>query len=249
METKTLPVEIKSVDEEAGTFEALVSAFGNVDHVGDRVMKGAFANTLDAWRKSGKPIPVVLSHQWDDPFALIGEADPRAVMETERGLLVQGRLDLENPTAAQTHKLMKADLLTGFSFGYTVPEGGEKRAKDGANEVTEIDLKEFGPTLVGANPDAQLQAVKSEVPEERDPPDETSPAPPAIEDAPDKPEPAKSRAQDPLRRKSEELDFEIRTGDLALPPPPQVKKAPKPEYSVKELRQRCRDRMMELLVD
>lgn len=159
MQRKTFSL-IETKAEGDGTFTALASVFGNVDLVGDRMMPGSFTKTLDAWRKSGDPIPVILSHQWDDPFALIGKADPRAVMETERGLLVQGQMDMDNEVARQVHKLMRERLLKGWSFGYTVPDGGQKR-NDGANEVTEVDLIEVGPTLKGANPEAQLEAVKA----------------------------------------------------------------------------------------
>jgi HAMP domain-containing protein len=51
--------------------------------------------------------------------------------------------------------------LKEFSFGYSIPKGGEKRAKDGANDLTEIDLAEVGPTLKGMNPATELHAVKS----------------------------------------------------------------------------------------
>lgn len=160
MQTKTFPLVEMKADLETGTFSALASVFGNVDLVGDRMMPGSFKNTLAKWRASGDPLPIILSHKWDDPWATIGEADPRAVVETDRGLLVQGRLDLENPLAKQVHNLMSRRLLKGWSFGYTVPKGGQKRA-NGANEITEVDLVEVGPTLKGANPEAQLQAVKS----------------------------------------------------------------------------------------
>lgn len=152
----------ESKASDTGAFTALAAVFGNVDSVGDRMMKGAFAKTLERWRALGDPIPVFLSHQWDDPMALIGRADPGDVVETDAGLLVKGRLDLEhNAVAQQVHRLMRDRLLKGWSFGYTVPPGGEKRAADGANEVFEVDLIEFGPTLKGANPAAELQSVKS----------------------------------------------------------------------------------------
>jgi HK97 family phage prohead protease len=158
-----LEVKTDEDGQQPGSFSALASVFGNVDHVGDRVMPGAFSKTLKKWRESGRPLPVILSHLWDNPFALVGKADPRAVIETEDGLLVQGTLDIEgNDTAKQVHKLMKEGLMTGWSFGYTVPDGGERlNDKDGANEITEIDLVEVGPTLKGANPEARLQEVKS----------------------------------------------------------------------------------------
>ena len=104
---------------------------------------------------------MILSHSWDDPMTHIGAADPHQVVETDRGLEVRGRLDVsDNPIARQVHKLMKERRLTGWSFGYTVPEGGQAR-RDGANEISEIDLIEVGPTLRGANAEAQLQAVKT----------------------------------------------------------------------------------------
>lgn len=159
MQHKTFEL-IETKAEPDGSFTALASVFGNVDHAGDRMMPGAFRKTLERWRLKGNPIPVILSHQWNDPHYVIGKAEPRAVFEDERGLVVQGILDLDNPVAKQTHKLMRDGLLTGWSFGYTVPKGGQKRS-DGANEISEVDLIEVGPTLNGANPQARLEQIKS----------------------------------------------------------------------------------------
>jgi uncharacterized protein len=157
---KTFPIDIKAADDQAGTFEALVSVFGNVDLVGDRVMPGAFSKTLERWRETGDPIPIVLSHRWDDVMSHIGVADPKDVTETDDGLLVKGRLDLgDNEVARQVYKLMKRRSLKEFSFGYTVND--ERVAKDGANELLDVDLVETGPTLKGANPLTELRAVKS----------------------------------------------------------------------------------------
>ena len=165
MRHKTFELIDFKADGQQGEFSALASVFGNVDLVGDRMVKGAFAKTLERWRESGDPIPVVLSHQWDDPMAYVGKADPRAVIETDDGLLVQGRLNTDTDIGRQVYKLMKDRLLKGWSFGYTVPDGGQ-RQKNGANEITEVDLIEVGPTLKGANPEAQLQAVKAIGPED-----------------------------------------------------------------------------------
>jgi len=162
MQHKSFTVDVKAADSEAGTFEALVAVFGNVDSVGDRIIPGAFQKTLARWRASGDPIPVILSHKHDDPMAHIGIADPNDVVETERGLQVRGSLDIaDNETAKQVHRLMRRRSLKEFSFGYRIPRGGEKAAKDGANELLEIDLVEIGPTLKGANPSTELHAVKT----------------------------------------------------------------------------------------
>jgi hypothetical protein len=56
---------------------------------------------------------------------------------------------------------MSRRSLKEFSFGYSVPSGGQRKADDGANELIEIDLYEVGPTLKGMNPATELHAVKS----------------------------------------------------------------------------------------
>jgi HK97 family phage prohead protease len=161
MQKKTFDLLEVKADEEQGTFTALASVFGNVDLGGDKVVKGAFKNTLEKWRKSGRSIPVILSHQWDSLTAYVGKADPRAVYEDDRGLMVQGQLFMDKEAGRDVYRLMKEGLLTGWSFGYKVPAGGQK--KNGkVNEVTEVDLFEVGPTLVGMNPEAQLQSVKAD---------------------------------------------------------------------------------------
>lgn len=277
MERKTFNlIETKANGD--GSFTALASVFGNVDHVGDRMMPGAFAKTLERWRSSGDPIPVILSHQWEDPNYVVGKADPRAVYEDERGLVVQGQLDLSNPIGKQVHKLMKERLLKGWSFGYTVPQGGQGQ-KNGANEVTEVDLVEVGPTLKGANPEAHLEAIKSALEEERE--EETESDERAlwvaafedglpedlskdvrdrlaqkalevfgIEDAADEePSEAKSQAQDPLRTSHDCLAFEQLTEGIDMAEPPQVKEEPKSELpSLKDLERAYHDLMLETLI-
>jgi Escherichia/Staphylococcus phage prohead protease len=163
---KTAPVTVTTSNGDGtarkGWFEALVAAFGNRDKHGDRILPGAFDDTLARWRASGKQVPVIVSHTWSDPWAFIGTADPHEIESTSEGLVVRGRLDVEdNATARQTHRLMRRGNLTGWSFGYQVAPGGERRGKDGANEITRLHLHEIGPCLVGANDRAQLRAVKS----------------------------------------------------------------------------------------
>src|SRR5687768_1326736 len=53
-------VEVKAASDgaAAGTFEAIVSVFGNVDYAGDRVMPGAFERTL---KERGLP-PIYWNH-------------------------------------------------------------------------------------------------------------------------------------------------------------------------------------------
>lgn len=155
--TKTRPLASFKAIGDDGTFEALVSVFGNVDFHGDRVVKGAFAADLEQWRASGDPIPVIWSHQWDNPDAHIGVVTD--ALETDDGLLVKGQIDLDDPAAAKIFRLMKGRRVKEFSFAYDVVE--EQRGTDGANELRRLSIFEVGPTLKGANPATQLLDVKA----------------------------------------------------------------------------------------
>lgn len=141
--------------EPTGEVEFYAAKFGNVDLVGDRMIKGAFADTLKAWREKDAPIPVIFSHDWSNPFSIIGEADPSDVVEDDAGLLVKAHLDInDNPTAKQVWTQMAKKRINEASFAYdVVRESGLKKGRDGANDIYQVDLLEVGPTLKGANPE------------------------------------------------------------------------------------------------
>jgi HK97 family phage prohead protease len=157
---KSYPVEVKATNDETGQVEAIVAVFGNVDHGGDRIVKGAFERTIRDWQKSGDPIPVVFNHEWGDLWSHIGVVD--SIEETEKGLLTRYTLDVkDNPAAAQVYRLMKRRSLREHSFAYGIPKGGAAVTNDGVNELRDLDLFEVGPTLKGMNPDTELLSVKS----------------------------------------------------------------------------------------
>lgn len=150
-------IDVKQGRKDEGTFEAIVSVFGNVDLGGDRMVKGAFERTLKEWQDSGDPIPVIFSHDWGNQRSYIGKV--LEAEEMERGLFVKGQLWLDDPDAAKVWRLMDERVVKEFSFGYDVKR--ERMAKDGANEILDVDLIEVGPTLKGMNPATELLAVKA----------------------------------------------------------------------------------------
>jgi len=133
--------------------------FGNKDRNGDKVMPGAFAKTLERWKGSGQPIPVIWSHSHGEPQDYIGEVDPADVRETPQGLVVAGKLFVDdNPRAANIFDLMKRGLIRQWSFAY---QSTKDSFDDGTRLLEEVDLFEVGPTLIGANPEATTLALKS----------------------------------------------------------------------------------------
>jgi len=167
--TKVYPIaSFKALEDEGpGKFEAVVSVFGNVDFQGDRSMPGMFKNTLNKWRKSGDPVPCVWSHDWLNPDAFIGDSNPNEMMEMLKpigkngtgGLKVKGTMDVHKPFAAQVFDLLTSRRVKEWSFSYDTVR--EKIADDGANELLEVDLIEFGPCLKGANPATYTIGAKS----------------------------------------------------------------------------------------
>lgn len=164
----TYPVRFKALGDPpaadgsspgSGEFEALVSVYGNVDLIGDRVVAGAFDKSVEAWRESGDPIPIVWSHAWDNPEAHIGFADPADVESTPDGLVIKGRIDVDKPFARQVFDLMSARRVREWSFAYDVID--EAKADDGANDLRELALIEAGPTLKGINPATDTIDVKA----------------------------------------------------------------------------------------
>lgn len=158
---------LKAVTDEPGTFEAIVSVFGNVDFQGDRILPGAFAGSLERWKASGDPIPVIFSHQWDNLPSHIGKVTEAkellpgdALLPPELrangGLWTKFALDVGDPAtfAPTVDRLLSERRLKEFSFAYDVLE--EQRGTDGVNELAELEILEVGPTLKGANPATQL---------------------------------------------------------------------------------------------
>lgn len=166
MHVKAVPAKIKTAgqggdDLPAGEFTALVSVFGSVDSVGDMVMPGAFSKSLAKYAEDGASLPTVWSHDWNNPFSHIGY-HTRAE-ETERGLEVHGKLDIEdNPTARQVYNLLKGGRVRDFSFAYDILDFAITE-KDGQEvwELRELDIFEAGPTLIGAHRGTELLSIKS----------------------------------------------------------------------------------------
>lgn len=157
MKTKDFALQVKNLSED-GTFTGYGSVNGNVDSYGERVMPGAFANSLVKHKSEGTNVLMLWQHNPNEPIGVWED-----LAEDAKGLWGKGRLILEVQKAREVHALMKNGAIGGLSIGYreikTTPDGNIRN-------LDELDLREISPVSFPANRRARIEAVKSERMEE-----------------------------------------------------------------------------------
>jgi HK97 family phage prohead protease len=147
LERKRFTLKIKSVDD-TGSFTGLGAVYNNVDLGRDQIIPGAFARTLAA----GKQFPLLWQH---DPSNPIGTAK---VTDTREGLLVEGKLLLQDPTALKAYTFMKAGVIKGMSIGFECLQS----TMDGdVRQLKELKLWEFSVVTFPMNESATISSIKS----------------------------------------------------------------------------------------
>lgn len=151
---------------ESGVFEGYASKFGNVDSYGDIVIKGAFTESLAAYKPGGAGIPCYWAHRMDDPEMCIGET--LAAVEDEIGLKVTVQLDIvSNPKAARAYELIKAGRVAQMSFAYQIDDAElveNAAAPFGeAYELRKLTIFEVSIVQIGANTETEITDVKNAV--------------------------------------------------------------------------------------
>jgi HK97 family phage prohead protease len=156
--------ELKAVGDDENVFEGYASVFGNVDSYGDVVLPGAFKRTLQN-RKSArnKSFPVLWQHSSYEPFGYTLDIE-----EDSHGLKVRGKLIAESGEAKQRLALVKAGVVDGMSFGYSVVDAEKTDNEDGfadmkgcRRKLKELKLYEVTLTNIPANEEAGVLSVKS----------------------------------------------------------------------------------------
>lgn len=164
MRVKEVPVKFKAGPDDGlaeGEFLVYPSTFTRTpDSYGDVVAKGAFLDTIEAWKESGNTLPGLYGHRLDDPdYFVAGALD---MGEDEHGWWVKGAFDLDSPKGPQVYRLVKGRRLSQLSFAFDVEDEGQIEV-DGvkANELRKLKVYEFSFVPIGANQDTSVVAVKS----------------------------------------------------------------------------------------
>ena len=102
---------------EVGEITGHASVFDVRDSHASAVAPGAFAASLEDWKRKGRTPPMLWQH---DPAEPIGAWTSLA--EDSFGLKVSGQLNLEVARAREAWSLIKQGALTGLSIGVNVAE-------------------------------------------------------------------------------------------------------------------------------
>ena len=183
-----------------GEFSAIAAAW-TVDRDGDAIIPGAFARTIQRWQASRKRVPVHWNHR-GEAANVIGSIDPASMRETDEGLYVEGKLDIDTSNVAREAWRSMRNNAMSLSFGYLTSKS--RKRGDGITELLELDLFEISIVPGPSNPDTRILEMKA-LGDEHDPLIERLNAGYAAADRVH----AKSVAADELRRKSEAIAREF----------------------------------------
>ncbi len=152
MAKRFMKLEIKEISTE-GTFEGLLSPYGNLDLTGDVVEPGAYTKTL---QEHGNTVPMLWQHKTDTPIGTL------TLEDRPDGLWCTGQLLMALPQANNAYLLIKARIVKGLSIGFeTVKDSIEK----GVRHLKEIRLWEGSIVTFPANMSALIASVKGVSPE------------------------------------------------------------------------------------
>jgi Escherichia/Staphylococcus phage prohead protease len=149
-------VEIKAGSDGTMQFSAYASTFGNVDHGGDVIEKGAFRDSLKA-----RPFrPLLWQHDMARPIGI-----EKSLREDSKGLLGTWEL-VDTVQGTEAYKLLKAGAVRSMSIGY-IPtkweyeqDMGDGGPMDRTRILKSVDLLENSVVSLPMNEQAQVTNVK-----------------------------------------------------------------------------------------
>lgn len=146
-------IKALSSDDQPGMFEGYASVFNNVDIFGEKVLPGAFVDSLVDKKRRGMSIKMFWNHNPSEP---IGRWLDMA--EDSKGLFVKGQINLQVQRAKEIHLLMLDGAVDSMSIGFFTEEAD---FEDGVLLLKRLNLLEVSPVSLPANDRARIDDVKS----------------------------------------------------------------------------------------
>jgi HK97 family phage prohead protease len=148
---KTAKLAECKVDSASRTIKGFASAFGVVDQQDDRVLPGAFAESL----RIRPSVPLLWQHNTAEP---IGKTT--LLEERDYGLYFEASLTEGVQRADEALALAADQVVKTMSIGYWVKEWSwEESDKQSVRNLHKLDLVEVSPVTFAANEGAIIQSV------------------------------------------------------------------------------------------
>lgn len=159
MGNKTLDLgvlEFKALSGER-TFSCYGNVKGNIDHALDRVVDGAYRDSIASHKAAGTMPKFFWMHNpWDTPVGVW-----TAMEEDSKGLYLEGRFS-NTPKGNELYELYKDNALDSFSIGYRVNDEKWNNTL-GCNDLIKIDVREISAVTFACNEESRLVDIKSKL--------------------------------------------------------------------------------------
>ena len=159
MGNKTLDLSVLEFKALSGerSFSCYGNVKGNIDHALDRVVDGAYRDSIAAHKAAGTMPKFFWMHdRWDTPVGVW-----TAMEEDSKGLYLEGKF-ANTPKGNELYELYKDNALDSFSIGYRVND--EKwNSSLGCNDLIKVDIREISAVTFACNEESRLVEIKSKL--------------------------------------------------------------------------------------
>lgn len=156
--------QVKALDEAARTFRGLASTWEE-DLGGDVIHQGAFARTLEHWKRTGKVMPLIDQHNYGSIRSVVGKM--LSAEETAAGLETEWQV-IDGTDGDETLRRLRGGYIDSMSIGYEAVKWEIEKAEgaqpwEAIRHLKEVKLYEVSLVIWPMNPGATIDpdSVKS----------------------------------------------------------------------------------------
>ncbi len=156
--------KVEAIDKRERKFEGLAATW-DLDLGADVIHQGAFRDTLADWRKSGRSLPLLDSHNYFSVLSAVGKLE--AARETKAGLHTEWQV-IGGPDGDRIMDRLEAGIIDSMSIGYQpkqfeFAEGDDDGPFSIVRHLKKVELREVSLVLFPMQPNAliDLATVKA----------------------------------------------------------------------------------------
>lgn len=152
LEYKDLTGAVQDVDAKGRKVTGYLSSFGNKDHDGDIIQKGAFSKSISERKDQ---IFFLNQHDWSKPLSRFS-----VLQEDAKGLYFESNPLPDTSYASDVMKLYEAGVLKEHSIGFVTIKD-DYNTEEKVRYIKEVKLYEGSVVTLGANSQTPFTGFKS----------------------------------------------------------------------------------------